>query len=364
MSSIDDEIRELEAEVKKTQYNKATEHHIGRIKAKIARLEKVKEERSKKGSGGTGFFIKKGIYPSIGLLGPPSVGKSSILNAITNAESRVGEFDFTTLSIVPGVMEYRDMKFRILDLPGVIEGAHEGKGRGREVISVLRNVDLIVIVLDPFKYDPSYILKELHREGIRINSKPPKMSIVLKDRGGLNITKVGRSEFDIELLESISREFGIINADIILRQSMTADVFIDGLLGNRVYLPAVFILNKSDVPEFQKAYEFLREMGLDTIQMSAVKKKNIELLKERIAGKVRMIRVHLIPWNAPSDAEPMVVREGSTVEDVCKAVHTDFVEKFKFATITGKSVRFPNQRVGLEHRVQDGDSLTVMLKKG
>ncbi|MCL4446866.1 MAG: 50S ribosome-binding GTPase [Thermoplasmatales archaeon] len=363
MPSIDEEIKELEGEIKKTQYNKATEHHIGRIKAKIAKLEKIKEERSKKG-GGTGFFIKKGIYPSIGLLGPPSVGKSSILNAITNAESRVGEFDFTTLSIVPGVMEYRNMKFRILDLPGVIEGAHEGKGRGREVIAVLRNVDLIAIVLDPFKYDPSYILKELKREGIRVNQKPPKMSIILKDRGGLNITKVGKSEFDLELLESISREFGIINADIILRQSMTPEIFIDGLLGNRVYIPAIFILNKSDTPEFAKGFEFLQSLGLDPIPLSIVKKKNIELLKEKIAGKVRMIRVHLIPSNASADEEPMVIREGSTVEDVCKAVHTEFVEKFKFATITGRSVRFPNQRVGLEHRVQDGDMLTVFLKKG
>lgn len=256
------------------------------------------------------------------------------------------------------------MKFRILDLPGVIEGAHEGKGRGREVIAVLRNVDLIAIVLDPFKYDPSYILKELKREGIRVNQKPPKMSIILKDRGGLNITKVGKSEFDLELLESISREFGIINADIILRQSMTPEIFIDGLLGNRVYIPAIFILNKSDTPEFAKGFEFLQSLGLDPIPLSIVKKKNIELLKEKIAGKVRMIRVHLIPSNASADEEPMVIREGSTVEDVCKAVHTEFVEKFKFATITGRSVRFPNQRVGLEHRVQDGDMLTVFLKKG
>jgi ribosome-interacting GTPase 1 len=361
--SIDEEIRELEGEIKKTQYNKATEHHIGRIKAKIAKLEKIKEERSKKG-GGTGFFIRKGIYPSIGLLGPPSVGKSSILNSITNAESRVGAFDFTTLSIVPGVMEYKDMKFRILDLPGVIEGAHEGKGRGKEVISVLRNVDLIVVVLDPFKYDPTYIIRELQREGIRINQKPPKMSVILKDRGGLNITKVGKSEFDLELFESISREFGIINADIIIRQSMAPDVFIDGLLGNRVYIPALFIMNKSDTPEFERALEFVESLGLDPLPLSIVKRKNIELLKEKIAGKIKMIRVHLIPSNAPSDKEPLVVREGSTVEDVCKAVHTEFVEKFKFATITGKSVRFPNQRVGLEHKVQDGDNLTVFLKKG
>jgi ribosome-interacting GTPase 1 len=363
MPSIDEEIREIEAEIKKTQYNKATEHHIGRLKAKMARLEKVKEERSKKG-GGTGFFLKKGIYPSVGLLGPPSVGKSSILNAITNAESRVGSFDFTTLSIVPGIMEYKDLKFRILDMPGVIEGAHEGRGRGREVISVLRAVDLIVIVMDPFKFDPTYILNELQREGIRINQKPPKMSIMTRDRGGLNILKVGKAEFDKELFESISREFGIINADIIIRQSMSPEVFIDGILGNRVYLPAIFIINKSDVPEFPDAYEFLSSRQFDPIPISVVKGKNIEMLKEKIASKIKMIKVHLIPANKETDEEPLVVREGSTVEDVCKALHSDFVEKFKFATITGKSVRFPNQMVGLDHKVQDGDKLTVFIKKG
>ena len=133
-------------------------------------------------------------------------------------------------------------------------------------------------------------------------------------------------------------------------------------MGWKEYSKALFYLNKADTPEFQKAYEFLE--SFNPIPTSVTKKRNIDLLKEKIAGKVRMIRVHLIPWNAPADKEPMVVREGSTVEDVCKAVHTEFVEKFKFATITGKSVRFPNQRVGLQHRVQDGDNLTVFLNKG
>lgn len=363
MPSIDEEIRELEEEIKKTQYNKATEHHIGRLKAKVARLERVKEERSKKG-GGIGFFVKKGIYPSVGLLGPPSVGKSSILNAITNAESKVGGFDFTTVSIIPGVMEYKGMKFRILDLPGVIEGAHEGKGRGREVIAVLRSVDLILIVLDPFKRDPAYMVNELEKVGIRINKKPPRMSVILKDRGGLNITKTGRAEFDEELLMSISREFGIINADIIIRQDLTPESFIDGLLGNRVYLPAIFVINKSDVPEYANAHRFLISRNYDPIPISVLKGKNIGLLRERIANKIRMIRVQLVPASGETDEEPMVIREGSTVEDVCRAVHSDFVERFKFATITGRSVKFPNQMVGLEHKVQDGDEITISVRKG
>lgn len=364
MPSIEDQISEIEEELDKTQYNKATEHHIGRLKAKLAKLEKTKEERYSRGGGGVGFSIKKGIYASIALLGPPSVGKSSILNLITDADSKIGNFDFTTLSIVPGIMEYDGMHFRILDLPGIIEGAHEGKGRGREVISVLRNVDLIVIVLDPYKYHPEYIVRELNRAGIRINQKPPRMSVTRKDRGGINILTIGSTKVDQELLESVSREFGIVNADIVVGQNMDTERFIDGLLDNRSYIDTIFVLNKSDLPEFKEAYNYLNKEGYEIIQISTSTGENIDKMKERVAARMRMIRIFLIPQNGGSDRKPLVLKDGSTVEDVCRVLHTDFIEKFKFATITGDSVKYPNQRVGLEHRMKDGDKLSISLKKG
>ncbi|MGC8645678.1 MAG: OBG GTPase family GTP-binding protein [Thermoplasmata archaeon] len=363
MPSLDEEIEELEREIKKTQYNKATEHHIGRLKAKIAKLERIREERRSKG-GGTGFFIKKSIYPTVGLIGPPSVGKSSILNAITNAESKVGDFDFTTLSIVPGVMEFNGLRYRILDLPGVIEGAHQGRGRGREVISVLRNVDLIVIILDPYKSDPDYILSELRKSGIRLNENPPKISIVRKNRGGLSIMAVGKAKMDRELIESVCREFGIINADVIIRESVTLESFIDGILGNRSYIPGFFVMNKADVPEFEESYRKLMSKGFEAIPVSVTTSLNIDLLKERISKAVRMIRIYLKPVSGQGDDEPLVVREGSSIEDVCLSLHSDFVEKFKFATVVGPSVRYPNQRVGLEHIVEEGDRISIYIKKG
>ncbi len=365
MPSIDEEINRLQEEIHKTQYNKATEHHIGRIKAKLAKLEKTKEERSRKGGGGTGFFIKKGIYPTVALVGPPSVGKSSILNSITNADSRVGEFDFTTLTIVPGIMEYKDMKFRILDLPGIIEGANEGKGRGREVISVLRNVDLILIILDPFKFKTNYILNELNKTGIRINQHPPKMSIIYNERGGINITTTKNIELDMELFSAVAREFGVVNADIVIRENLTVERFIDGLLGNRSYIDALFILNKSDLPEFREAFESLRKENIDPVPLSINKHKNVTLLKSKIASSIKMIKIFLqAPDKENLNNEPLVLRAGSSVEDVCRAVHRDFIEKFKFAQITGKSVKFPNQQVGLDHIVENGDKLTLYIKKG
>ncbi|MEM0195167.1 MAG: GTPase [Thermoplasmatales archaeon] len=363
MPDIDREIEELEREIKNTQYNKATEHHIGRLKAKIAKLERIREERRSKG-GGAGFFIKKSIYPTVGLIGPPSVGKSSILNSITNAESRVGDFDFTTLSIVPGIMEYNGLKYRILDLPGVIEGAHQGKGRGREVISVLRNVDLVIIVLDPFKWDPSYIFYELRKNGIRLNESPPKVLIVRKDRGGLNVLTTGKVEADVEMIESVCKEFGIINADIILRENVTVESFIDVILGNRSYLRGFIVMNKADVPGFKEGFESLLNLGYDAIPVSASTNLNLDLLKERISKEIRMIKIYLRSPSGEGDGEPLVVREGSTVEDVCLSIHSEFVEKFKFATVVGPSVRFPNQRVGLDHKLADGDRLIIFIKKG
>ena len=70
------------------------------------------------------------------------------MNNITNAESKVGAYQFTTLDIVPGVMEHKNAKIQVFDIPGIITGASSGKGRGKEILSVARTADLILVVLD------------------------------------------------------------------------------------------------------------------------------------------------------------------------------------------------------------------------
>lgn len=65
--------------------------------------------------------------------GFPSVGKSSLLTILTGTESEAAAYEFTTLTCIPGVIHYNDAKIQLLDLPGIIEGAAEGKGRGRQV---------------------------------------------------------------------------------------------------------------------------------------------------------------------------------------------------------------------------------------
>lgn len=66
------------------------------------------------------------------------MGKSTFLSKITKTKSEVAAYAFTTLTAIPGVLEYGGAEIQILDLPGIIEGAAEGKGRGRQVISAAK----------------------------------------------------------------------------------------------------------------------------------------------------------------------------------------------------------------------------------
>src|ERR671934_1442186 len=153
---IPEKIKAIEDEIHKTQINKATEFHVGLLKAKIARLKKEMEENVHgktlhSGGENVGFDVRKTGDATVVLVGLPSVGKSTLLNRLTNAKSHVASYQFTTLTAVPGMLHYRGANIQLLDMPGIIEGASDGKGFGRRVLSVARSADLVLIVLDVFQ---------------------------------------------------------------------------------------------------------------------------------------------------------------------------------------------------------------------
>jgi small GTP-binding protein len=218
----EEQIKEIEDEIARTQYNKATEKHIGKLKAKIALL---RAQASKSGGKkGVGYSVKKGGDATILLVGFPSVGKSTLLNQLTNAESKIGDYEFTTLDVIPGVMEYNGAKLQILDVPGMVEGAASGKGRGKEILSVIRNADLILIMADIEGIDKIDIIKkELYDAGFRLNKNPPDVKIQKKSTGGINVTGAETSGLGRDTVVSILNEFGVINADVIIREKLSLD---------------------------------------------------------------------------------------------------------------------------------------------
>ncbi|CAL1380115.1 unnamed protein product [Linum trigynum] len=157
--------------------------------------------------------------------------------------------EFTTLTCIPRVIVYRGAKIQLLDLPGIIEGAKDGKGRGRQVISTARTCNCIIIVLDAIKpiTHKRLIEKELEGFGIRLNKEPPNLTFRKKDKGVIYFTAtVTNTHVDLETVKAICREYRIHNADLTLRFDATADDLIDVIEGSRVYIPCVYALNKID----------------------------------------------------------------------------------------------------------------------
>jgi ribosome-interacting GTPase 1 len=87
-------------------------------------------------------------------------------------------------------------------------------------------------------------------------------------------------------------------------------------------------------------------------------------LKERIFQELNLIRIYLKPQGSRADLEePLIVRKGSTIQEVALKLHRDFVRNFRQARVWGSSVKFPGQKVGLEHQLQDQDVLRIIIKK-
>lgn len=99
------------------------------------------------------------------------------------------------LTTVPGQVLVNGAKIQFLDLPGIIEGAKDGKGRGKQVIAVAKTCNLIFIVLDVNKpmTDKRIIEAELEGFGIRINKEPPNIKITKREKGGITITTTSAS---------------------------------------------------------------------------------------------------------------------------------------------------------------------------
>lgn len=371
MSSVEEEIQEIEDEIKRTPYNKATSKHIGRLKAKLAKIRDEAVTRAMASSGGgEGYSVKKSGDATVVLVGFPSVGKSTLLNRLTGTNlSETGAYAFTTLSVIPGSMEHRGAKIQVLDIPGLIAGAAMGKGRGKEVIAVVRSADLILILVDVFnEQHTDVLLRELHDAGIRINRHKPDITIKKAGSGGIRLNTVGNVDLEIEEIRSILAENKIVNADVLIRGEVTQDDFIDAMIGNRVYVPAFIAVNKVDLVDEKTRAEIekklTRRFGEPPVMVSAHSGYRIEDLKDTIFDSLEFMRVYLKPVGGPADMEePLIIRIPATVEDVCNRLHRDFADKFRYARVWGESAKHDAQRVGITHQLADGDILSIVTRR-
>jgi len=354
----------------RTQKNKATAYHLGLLKAKLAKLRREILGPTKGAAAGAkpgeGFDVTKSGDARVGLIGFPSVGKSTLLTKLTGTQSEAAAYEFTTLTCIPGTIHYKGCKIQLLDLPGIIEGAKDGKGRGRQVIAVARTCNLIMIVLDAAKpmTHKRLIEKELEGFGIRLNQEPPNIIFKPKKSGGIAITHQGinMTHLTKELIQSICKEYRITSADITFRCNATADDLIDVIEGNRIYVPCIYIMNKIDMITIEELNLLARVPHY--VPICAGKEWNFDELLETMWAYLSMFRIYTKPKGQIPDYNAPVVlpKTKNTVEEFCLRIHKSLLDQFKYALVWGTSVKHNPQKVGRDHKLNDEDVVQIIKK--
>lgn len=375
MSTIQQKIADLEAEYARTQKNKATAGHLGLIKAKLAKLKRELLEPEKGGGsqgGGSGFDVSKAGDTRVGLVGFPSVGKSTLLTALTGTLSEAAAYEFTTLTAIPGTLHYRGARIQVLDLPGIIEGARDGKGRGRQVIGTARTCNMILIVLDAGKPITHYkkIVHELDGFGIRLNQTPPDIVFRKKERGGMGYTELvpQTKGMNRDVARQVLQEYRMPNADVIMRGDYTVDQFVDVVESTaapkraRKYIPSITVLNKCDSVCLEEL-KILCQMP-HSVPISSRHRFGLENLCSKIWEYCDMIRIYTKPkGQIPDLSQPVVLHARTpTVADFCRRIHKSMLEQFNYAWVWGKSAKHTPQRCGRDHMLHDEDVVQIVKR--
>uniref|UniRef100_A0A4W3ILS5 Developmentally-regulated GTP-binding protein 2 n=1 Tax=Callorhinchus milii TaxID=7868 RepID=A0A4W3ILS5_CALMI len=361
-----EKISEIEKEIARTQKNKATEYHLGLLKAKLAKYRAQLLEPSKTASGkGEGFDVMKSGDARVALIGFPSVGKSTFLSLMTSTASEAASYEFTTLTCIPGVIEYKGANIQLLDLPGIIEGASQGKGRGRQVIAVARTADVVIMMLDATKGDVqrSVLLeKELESVGIRLNKPKPNIYFKPKKGGGISFNStLPLTQCSEKLVQLILHEYKIFNAEILFREDSSADEFIDVIVGNRVHMPCLYVYNKIDQISLEEVDRLAREPH--SVVISCEMKLNLDYLMEMLWEYLALICIYTKKrGERPDFSGAIIMRRAASVEHVCHRIHRTLASHFKYALVWGTSTKYSPQRVGLTHVMEHEDVIQIVKK--
>jgi small GTP-binding protein len=369
--SVLQKIADIEAEMARTQKNKATNAHLGLLKAKLAKLRATVITEGQKGSGGGGgaaaFEVSKTGDARVGLVGFPSVGKSTLLNKMTGQESEVASYEFTTLTCVPGIFYHKGAKIQLLDLPGIIEGAKDGKGRGKQVISTAYSCSLIMIVLDVMKslVHKQKIEYELEGFGIRLNKKPPQVMFKKREKGGMAISIAPGYQLvdcDEDSVKEILKEYRILNCQVRVNCNATSDDIIDTIEGNRKYCPCLYVMNKIDQITIEEL-DIIADVP-HHVPICAHHEWNLDGLVETMWKYMALLRIYTKPkGQIPDYTAPVILPDDkNSMEEFCLRIHKGLLAQFKVALVWGSSVKHNPQRCGKDHRLADEDVVQIIKK--
>jgi len=381
-SSIDEKIKRLEEFISLVPKHKATEKIVALNKSRLAKLRREQEAFKSRamttGKQVSPFSIKKeGIQLIlISDYHSPGVGKTSLLNLLTGAaRDKIGKF-----TPVPEIGIYKDKKIRyqIVDMPSIMEGASSGIGNGREIISQLRACDLICFCVDlsrNYKNQIDLLLYELNKSHVRINVQPPPLTI---EKTGSNkiqvfyLTNEAKELNDVEDLteriKEITHAGGMRNGIVKVFGKIELDQVVDTLNPSVVYKKAIILGTKGDLAltkntfsELEKFYSHIFPLVIGT---SAEKKKIPVDFGKIVLNYLQKMKVYTM--NKGIIAEKPLILDCTpnqpTIRDVTLKIHRSFLESFDYAIVIRKKARQTKKKVGLEYELKENDIIELHTK--
>ncbi|MEM0216980.1 MAG: TGS domain-containing protein [Candidatus Bathyarchaeia archaeon] len=353
--------------------HKGTAKLCAQVKKQIATLRKELEEAKHRKTRRTSskFFIEKEGAAQIVILGPTNVGKSSLLAGLTNAKVMISPTPYTTTEPIPGMLQYEDIQFQLVEAPALMEGAAEGRAWGLQTLTLARNADGLILMVD-LAANPveqlDMMIDELGKARIVVNKPKARIEIERKHVGaGLRIIILGEligcSFSDVE---ELLRSYGIRDAVVKIFGNASIDDIEDAIFESTIYKPAIIIANKLDV---NNAYENLKNLEehvggkLPIIAVSCKNGRGLNEIGRMLFENLDIIRVYTKEPNEKDfSKKPFVLRRGSTVYDLAKNIHSDLVENFAYAKIWSRRLAFSPQKVGASFQLEDGDIVEIHTK--
>jgi len=306
-----DKVKYLEEFISLIPKHKGTDHLRADLRKKLSKL-KASEAKAKKKGGRqeSGFHIPKEGDGQIVVTGLPNVGKSALIGSLTNAKPKVFAAPLTTWTPTPGMMEFENVHFQLIDTPPLTKAyVHP------ELYEMIKKCELVLLMVS-LKADP---FRQL--------------------------------EVAIKLLEDHRI------APIRLKDKYSSE-------DRMIFIPFLVLANKCDNQQQEEDFEIFGELLDDnwpSMPISAKTGYNLETLKRRIFKKLDVIRVFSKPHGKePEMSHPFVLKTGSTIVDFSAKVHRDFIDKVKTAHVWGTDV-FDGQLVGKDHVLADGDIVELCV---
>jgi uncharacterized protein len=300
----------LEEMIRIVPKHKGTDHLRADLRKQLSKLKEEAKSKKKLGGRQSAFYIEKEGAGQAAVIGPTNVGKSTLINALTNAAPEVSEAPFTTWGPTPGMMQYENIQFQLVDTPPLDRDFIEPG-----LMDLIRRTDLILLVVD-LQEDP-----------------------------------IEQMEKALPLLE----EYRIFPAHL------------EGKIETQkrpAFIPMILLVNKWDDESLDELYELccgLLECEFQIIPVSAKTGRNFDALKKAVYEILDILRVYAKPPGQDPDLDrPFVLKKGSTVVDMAAKIHKDFYENLKAARVWGIQV-FDGQMVKRDYVLQDGDVVELRI---